>query len=322
MDLIGEISSLKWGLSKQEYRNVFSNKQWQPDHPTQNAVGFYDTIQSRTVFVVAYFLTDNQDKLAKIIINFEGIETDTQRKYIFEDQIKYLTEKYGKPIRSITTPEKSTVMPECCLSERIMWKTNDTIIDASLTLSKHNSLNPFLGITFYDKQNDPLMKGFVNWVDSDYNQADNRTTPFKPLPEDQINEIKKKIKDCSNLEINQNKKDWDQFKSSFLIIFFLAVLIPDFTTRFINNSNTLVEPSFSLMHSLVTIFLSISVIVITLSLIILIGRYTYKITNRKHFMLLGLCGFSYLLSVLAFFVLWRLKSERLKEIKSEVNESV
>ena len=195
----------------------------------------------------------------KIIINFEGIETDTQRKYIFEDQIKYLTEKYGKPIRSITTPEKSTVMPECCLSERIMWKTNDTIIDASLTLSKHNSLNPFLGITFYDKQNDPLMKGFVNWVDSDYNQADNRTTPFKPLPEDQINEIKKKIKDCSNLEINQNKKDWDQFKSSSLIIFFLAVLIPDFTTRFINNSNTLVEPSFSLMHSLVTIFLSISV---------------------------------------------------------------
>ena len=99
MDLIEEVSSLKWGLSKQEYINVFSDKQWQPDHPTQNAVGFYDTIQSRTVFVVAYFLTDDQDKLAKIIIGFEGIETDTQRKYIFEDQIKYLSEKYGKPIR-------------------------------------------------------------------------------------------------------------------------------------------------------------------------------------------------------------------------------
>lgn len=320
MNLIEEISSLKWGLSKQEYKNVFSDKQWQPDHPTQNAVGFYDTIQNRTVFVVAYFLTDEQDKLGKIIINFEGIETDTQRKYIFEDQIKYLTEKYGKPIRSMTTPEKSTAMPEYCLSERIMWKTSDTVIDASLALSKHDSPNPFLGITFYDKQNDPFVKEFVNWIDSDYSQADNRTTLFKPLPEDQVNEIKKKIKDCSNLEINQNKKDWDQFKFSFLIIFFLAILIPDFGARIINNINIPIEYSSSLIYFLATTFLSIGIITISLALIILIGRYAYKITNKKHFMLLGLCGFSYLLSALAFFVLWKLKSERLKKIKREIHE--
>lgn len=175
MDLIEEIASLEWGLSKQEYRNVFSDKQWQPDHPTQNAVGFYDTIQDRTVFVVAYFLTDKQDKLGKIIINFEGIETDTQRKYIFENQIKYLTEKYGKPARSTTTPKKSTAMPECCLSEQIIWKTNDTVIDASLALSKHDSPNPFLGITFFDRQNDPFIKKFADWTENDSQSSDNQT---------------------------------------------------------------------------------------------------------------------------------------------------
>ena len=165
-----------------------------------------------------------------------------------------------------------------------------------------------------------LVKGFESVYKNP--EKNNQHKSFKPLSKDQIKEMKKKIEDCSNLEINQNKKDWDHFKFSFLIIFFLVFLIPDFGGRIIDNSNVSIESSSSLIYFLATIFLSIGIITISLALIILIGRYAYKITNRKHFMLLGLCGFSYLLSVLAFFVLWKLKSERLKEIKREINESV
>jgi len=172
MDLIEKISKIGWNLQKQEYKNIFSDKEWLPDHPTQNAIKFSDNIDNRQVSVYAYFLTDNQDALGKIAISFEDIQTDVQRKYIFENLIRFLTEKYGNPKYSSTMSRLSTP-PEYRISESMRWATEDTVVEASLALSEHGAINPALIVFFYSKKNDPLMKQFPNYADK--NDADNET---------------------------------------------------------------------------------------------------------------------------------------------------
>lgn len=166
MYLIEKISQLGWDLQKQEYKKVFSDKEWLPDHPTQNAIKFSDNIDNRRVSVYAYFLTDNQDALGKISVSFEDIETDTQRKYIFENLIRVLTEKYGNPKYSSTISRLSTP-PEYRISESMRWATEDTVVEAILALSEHGAIHPALIVFFYSKKNDPLMKKFPNYANQD-----------------------------------------------------------------------------------------------------------------------------------------------------------
>jgi len=192
MDIIEKISILKWGTQKQEYRNIFSDKQWLPDHPTENAVGFLDTVENKKVTVVAYFLTDHQDSLAKIILACKDFQTDTQRKYIFEDIIKDLSHKYGEP-KSSTTMARLNAPPEYRISESIIWKTDDTVIDASLSLLKHGTQNPGIGIVFFDRNNDPLMKEFPDYGNYNNQPASVTGDNFKPLSKEQLNQTQKVI---------------------------------------------------------------------------------------------------------------------------------
>ena len=194
MKLLEQISSLKWDLRKQEYKNIFSDKQWLPDHPTQNAIAFSDNIENRRVSVSAYFLTDNQDRLGKIGISFENIQTDTERKDIYENLIRTLSDKYGDPKYSTTMPRIDTP-PEYRFSESIRWAKDDTVVEAILALSEHGSLNPGLIIFFYDKNNDPLMKEFPDYASPNYEPSPITGKNFRPLSEEQINQIKKATED-------------------------------------------------------------------------------------------------------------------------------
>ena len=172
MNIIEKISLLKWGLPKQEYKNIFSNKQWFPNHPTQNAVGFSDEIENRNVSVVAYFIINDEiDRLARIVINFENIETDTQRKFIFENQVKDLNKLYGE-MKYSTTMTRLDTSQEYRLSELIIWKKNNTTVNATLALSEHGCLNPGVTIAFGDGQNDPVSKQW-DWIDDIQKNSDN-----------------------------------------------------------------------------------------------------------------------------------------------------
>ncbi|MFA5163253.1 MAG: hypothetical protein WC441_01865 [Patescibacteria group bacterium] len=194
MKLLEQISLLKWDLRKQEYKNIFSDKKWLPDHPTQNAIAFSDSIDNRQVSVSAYFLTDNQDKLGKIGISFEDIQTDIERKDIYENLVRTLSEKYGDFKYSTTMPRINTPI-EYRFSESIRWATDDTIVEATLILSECGSPNPGLGIIFYDKKNDPLMKEFPDYASPNYESSPITGKNFRPLSEEQINQIKKATED-------------------------------------------------------------------------------------------------------------------------------
>lgn len=166
MDLIEKLSSLKWGLPKQEYREIFSDKQWLPDHPTENAVGFCDEIENRNVSVVAYFvINDEIDRLARIVARFESMETDTQRRFVFESYVDKLNKSYGN-IKYSTTIQNVDTPQEYRLSELAIWETNGTIIMSGLRLSKDNCIDPGIFISFGDSQNDPVSKMWREIIDT------------------------------------------------------------------------------------------------------------------------------------------------------------
>ncbi len=163
MDL-KNILSIKWGLSKLEFKNLFQNKIWAPDHPTQNAVGFFDEIDCEKASIVAYFIIDNyQDKLARIVVNFDDIKTDTQRLSLFKKQLLFLEKTYGRPHYTDTRTREVPI--EFRLSELHAWKIKDTLITLTLALSKHGCQNPSVTISLGDLRNDPISKQF-NWINN------------------------------------------------------------------------------------------------------------------------------------------------------------
>jgi len=190
MNIIEKISSLKWGLSKQEYKSIFSDKQWLPDHPSQNALGFYGIYDNKQISIVAHFLTDMQDKLGKITITFEDIQTDTQCNFIFEDMIQVLNKIYSEPAEYCSelkdndpqAQKRNKMFNALTISKHATWLTDDTIIEILMFLTEHGSPNPFFGITFYDRQNDPFAKRFAKYFDKKY--TDNKNANIKNVTKD------------------------------------------------------------------------------------------------------------------------------------------
>ena len=199
MNLIEQVKSLKWGILKSEYRKVFSDKSWYPDHPTQNAVGFSENYLGYPLQIYAYFVIDgNKDKLAKVVVAFGNL-TDEQLKELFRKLVVDLTEKYGEPQFSETLEDR--------LSEMKKWKTKDSVISVDFMLSKSSALSEFnafnissgfgaaspgIGITWGDIKIDPLSKSWDESGFSDENKPQKLPKDFK-FSEAQIEEIKRSM---------------------------------------------------------------------------------------------------------------------------------
>ncbi|PIR75340.1 MAG: hypothetical protein CO030_00005 [Candidatus Magasanikbacteria bacterium CG_4_9_14_0_2_um_filter_42_11] len=151
-------------MSKKEFRILFSDKEWFPDHPAQNACGFKDLVDHKNVSIVAYFVIDGYaDGLARICVSFDDIETDNQRKFIFENQLSELKKKYGQPLYTKLLDKNG--LPEHQMSELDVWINENSVISAVLTLSEDGSLQPNINISFGDKINDPISKEWL-WIEN------------------------------------------------------------------------------------------------------------------------------------------------------------
>lgn len=299
MNLIEKVSLLKWGISKQEYKNIFSGKHRLFDHPIQNAVGFYDEIENRKVSVVAYFIVNGeQDNLVRVDISFENIKTDIQRNFIFKNLLTYLKKRYGKinykNIATKNAPKKFR------FSELNIWKTKDTIITATLALSRHGCQNTSVVISFSDNYNDPISK-LWNWIDSNQYEVKSEFQPLEPLSNEQLNKIKNDDEKEKQNSIQKGiskvaKEDWKKFAIAFWIIWFL--------TNFEIRANSLNDIKAIIYYNFF----------IHIVMSILIGYYAFKLTNKKHFSLMGLFGLSQPFSLFAFFVIWKLRYDQVKKL--------
>lgn len=188
MDLLEQIKFLHWGISKSDYQKIFSDKSWQPEHPTENAVIFGDIYLGNQVFITAYFL-DGTDKLGRLALGYSNLP-DNELKEVYQKIIGGLTKNYGAPQFS-ETPENDLATPaEFRMSEMKTWKTADSVITSTFALAESGATMPGIGVIWGDVENDPASRRWAKSELSDGKKPEKLPKDFK-FSEAQIEEIKK-----------------------------------------------------------------------------------------------------------------------------------
>lgn len=136
MDILEKISSLKWGITKEEYKSVFSDKHFVDYHPEEkNVVVFLKIDNGIEMVVSAFFINENIYKLASIIVTFcdtrhQRLDDDASNK-LFKKNKNELISIYGEPNYIV-----SDFPPEFIFTKHLNWKTDNSIVVLSLQLSK------------------------------------------------------------------------------------------------------------------------------------------------------------------------------------------
>jgi len=136
-NLLKEFQNIKWGISKEEFKNIFLDKHWVDYYPEEkNAVTFVETDNNVYISVSAFFIVNNNiHKLAKISLCFYG--TDYQR---LNDEISNdLFEKNKGDLISIYGEANyinNNLPMELYMSKFINWETKNSKITMALQLSK------------------------------------------------------------------------------------------------------------------------------------------------------------------------------------------
>ena len=188
MDLLEQIKSLNWGISKSEYQKIFSDKNWQPEHPTDNAVIFLDTYLEYSVSITAYFF-DGTDKLGRLALGYSNL-SDNELKEVYQKIIGGLTKNYGAPQFSETPENDPTTPAEFRMSEMKTWKTADSVITSTFALAESGATMPGIGVIWGDIENDPASRRWAKSVLSDGKKPEKLPKDFK-FSEAQIEEIKR-----------------------------------------------------------------------------------------------------------------------------------
>lgn len=188
MDLLEQIKSLSWGISKSDYQKVFADKNWQSEHPTDNAIIFGDTYLGYPVFITAYFF-DGTNKLGRLALGYSNL-SDSELKETYQKIISGLTKNYGAPQFSEAPESDPATPPEFRISEMKTWKNADSVISTTFALAKSGSTMPGIGIIWGDKENDPASKSWDKTGFSDENKPQKLPKDFK-FSEAQIEEIKR-----------------------------------------------------------------------------------------------------------------------------------
>ncbi len=71
--MIDLLRKIKWGIGKEGTRIIFRDKQSIPSHPTQNAIGFIDSIYGAPAAIVCYFFKGglfSRDKLVRVVVQY------------------------------------------------------------------------------------------------------------------------------------------------------------------------------------------------------------------------------------------------------------
>jgi hypothetical protein len=163
MDFLKEI---RWGLGKDEVQGLFRGKQSMGPHPTQNAIGFFDSSYGVATSIVFYFNRGlfGRDKLARVVVNFfeERPEDEIIEKTYTQIKSDLITQ-YGRPTREFEDAKES--LPEFRQSEIIVWVVGDSILTLSLGLKRDSVPEDLSGIFigYGDAKKDFISKQW-NWL--------------------------------------------------------------------------------------------------------------------------------------------------------------
>jgi len=164
--LIDFIKKIRWGIRKDEVQDIFRGKQSMGPHPTQNAIGFFDSSYGVPSGIVCYFNRGlfGRDKLARVVVTFfeEPPEDEIIEKTY--TQIKSdLVAQYGRPAHEVEDFKDDP--PEFRLSELLVWVVGDSILTLSLGLKRDGVIEDNSGIFvgYGDAKRDPISQQW-NWL--------------------------------------------------------------------------------------------------------------------------------------------------------------
>ncbi|MDO8523475.1 MAG: hypothetical protein Q7S12_04335 [bacterium] len=188
MDLLEQIKSLQWGISKSDYQKFFAGKSWQPEHSTDNAVIFGDTYLGYPVFITAYFF-DGTNNLGRFGLGYSNL-SDNELKEVYQKIISGLTKNYGAPQFSETPGNDPTTQAEFRMSEMKTWKTTDSVVTTTFALAESGATMPGIRVIWGDIENDPASRRWAKLELSDDKKPEKLPKDFK-FSEAQIEEIKR-----------------------------------------------------------------------------------------------------------------------------------
>ncbi len=142
IDILKQFQNIKWGISQNKYKELFSNKIFVNYYPEEkNAITFVELNDNIYILVSAFFIfNDNVHELANITISFYNPDykrlDDNISEDLFEQNKKDLISFYGEPVYI-----NESMPAELYITKFINWKTEDSKITLGLQSSKdYNSL--------------------------------------------------------------------------------------------------------------------------------------------------------------------------------------
>jgi len=99
-----------------------------------------------------------EDRLTRIVISFEGLEMDIQRKFLYQHYLKTLSAEYDKH----TVKEMVGRIDELCISEMTIWFNEQSVISLCLVLHENNESNPGVYLAIGSKTQDPVSKTLLH----------------------------------------------------------------------------------------------------------------------------------------------------------------
>lgn len=160
------IEKIRWGIGKNEVQDIFRGKQSMGQHPTQNAIGFFDSSYGVASGIACYFNRGlfGRDKLARVVVTFfEELPEDEIIEKTYTQIKSDLIAQYGKPTHEARDFKDRP--PEFRLSELLVWVVGDSILTLSLGLKRDGVIEDNSGIFvgYGDAKTDPISQQW-NWL--------------------------------------------------------------------------------------------------------------------------------------------------------------
>jgi hypothetical protein len=161
------IQHIRWGIGKDEVRQMFSGKRELPVEAGSNEIGFYSPSYGLPTAFFFYFTTGmlGGDRLARAQVMYFALmeerpsDDDIERAYLAIR--KDLVGEYGLPRELAHTKDSPAEFRQ---SEMLVWKLPESILTLSYGLLRDGvpaDTNPPITVGYGDRKRDPISLTFA-----------------------------------------------------------------------------------------------------------------------------------------------------------------
>ncbi len=157
--ILDDLRKVKWGLSKDKTKLLFSDKPSFGPHPSKNAIGFVDRQFDHAV--VCYFRRSrSRERLSRVVIEVAPSSNDETTRERAKELKQSLVSEYGEPRHVVSESRESlSKLPEKDrLSKVVVWTPQDSVLTLGYGLQCDGVSEPFISIGYGHYLEDPFSR--------------------------------------------------------------------------------------------------------------------------------------------------------------------